>query len=535
MHTFFNTKWGTLLLLMSGAMLTALTLVFPEVGFLQWVTMVPLYFGVYRLFEDPALKLGKSYLYGFFTVFCYYIVLYHWFVDLYPLDFIGMDKAASLVVVLAGWLGLTLLQALPGGLIFLFYRLIQKSGLLDRLPLLRPVLFSALWVIFEWSSTLGWTGVPWGRLALGQIKLLPMVQISSLLGSYAVSLLLLLVNGFLAYVLLYRTRQAICLGLAGGLLLGNLTFGLFSLYLPQKSGEKLTVAVLQGNINSHDKWDSDSTERTKEIYGEMTRAAAAEGAELIVWPETAFPYVLNQSRSLMDYVSELAEECGVTLIVGALRRDRLGEHEYNSLYLVTPEGEISQQYYDKRHLVPFGEYVPMREVIMTLIPPLAELSALGEDLTPGEDPALFDSAWGGLGSLICFDSIYETLSLDSVRAGAGLMLVSSNDSWFNDSAAVYQHQAQSQLRAVEVGRFYVRSANTGISTVISPKGELLRWLDPLTDGYAVCEAEVRTDRTLYSTVGNLLVWLCMTACVCLPVGYILKGRLGKAHSLSKGV
>ena len=106
----------------------------------------------------------------------------------------------------------------------------------------------------------------------------------------------------------------------------------------------------------------------------------------------------------------------------------------------------------------------MRDVIMMLVPPLAELSALEGDLTPGADAALFDlpeeMADGKVGSLICFDSIYEELTLDSVRHGANLMIVSSNDSWFYDSAGVYQHQAQAQLRAIESGRSIARAANT---------------------------------------------------------------------------
>ena len=154
---------------------------------------------------------------------------------------------------------------------------------------------------------------------------------------------------------------------------------------------------------------------------------------------------------------------------------------------------------------------------MFLIPPLAELSALDSDLTPGVDSALFELPEGKLGSLICFDSIYEQLTLDSVRDGANLMLISSNDSWFYDSAAVYQHQAQAQLRAIESGRYVVRAANTGISTVISDEGALLAWIDPLTTGYRVADVQMRTRPTPYSVVGNLFVYLCFGFVLLLPI------------------
>lgn len=513
-----------LLFLIMGAVLTALTLVFPVVGFLEWVTLIPLFLGVFLLCDAPDAKLTWCYGYGFLTVFAYYFVVYHWFLQLYPLDFVGLDNAASVAVVLAGWLGLSLLQAIPGGLIFVFYRLISRSGAFDCLPLARPFVFSALWVIFEWSSTLSWTGVPWGRLCLGQIKMLPMLQISSVLGSYAVSFLLLAVNGLLAYGILYHRRRTACAVTAASLLFCNLLFGLVFVHIEYAPTANLRAAVIQGNISSHDKWDSESDERTMEIYADLTARAAAEGAELVVWPETAIPYILNRDDYFLDYVREVAAENGVTLIVGALYEDKTGY--FNSLYLVTPDGDISQERYDKRHLVPFGEYVPLRDVITAIIPPLAELSALEDDLDAGEDSNLFTTAWGELGSMICFDSIYEALGRDSVRDGADLMLISSNDSWFRDSAAVYQHRAQAQLRAIEEGRFVLRSANTGISAVITPHGEVVSEIEPLVEGYAVYDVSCVEARTLYMRIGNLLVYLSIAFCVGLPLLAVVRKKLG---------
>ena len=518
-----HSKW-ILLSLVSGAMLTALTLVFPTVGFLEWITMIPLFLGVFWLCDAPKAGWLKCYGFGFLTVFAYYFIIYHWFLQLYPLDFVGLDNGASVAVVLVGWLGLSLLQALPGGLIFVFYRLISKSGVFERLPLAKPFVFSALWVIFEWFSTLTWTGVPWGRLCLGQIKLLPMLQLSSAFGSYAVSFLLLAVNGLLAYGLLYHRRRMACVITAASLLVGNLLFGLIWLGTDIPSTETLRAAVVQGNINSHDKWDSESDERTMEIYAELTAEAAKEGAELVVWPETAIPYILNEDDYFMDYVTDVAMENNVTLIVGALYD---GEEGYfNSLYLVTPDGEISEERYDKRHLVPFGEYVPLRDLITALVPPLAELSALEDDLDAGADSNLFSTQWGEIGSMICFDSIYEALGRDSVRDGADLMVISSNDSWFRDSAAVYQHRAQGQIRAIEEGRYVLRSANTGISAVITPKGEMMSEIEPLVDGYAVCEVASIERNTLYMRIGNLFVYLCIAFCVGLPLlGLSLKTEI----------
>ena len=494
--------------LIVGAVLTALTLVFPVLGFLEWFSLIPLYIGLYRLCECDEFTFKKAYGYGFLTVYAFYFVIYHWIINLYPLDFIGMDNLSSAAVVAVGWFGLPLLQAIPGALMFLLFRAMHRLPTFFRYPLLRPFVFAALWVVFEWSATFGWTGVPWGRLCLGQIEYLPILQSASLFGSYFISFLLVVVNGLLAYAWLYRTRATLCAVTAAALFVGNFGFGMISRLTPQREkGTPISAAVIQGNINSHEKWSNDVS-YIKSVYGELTRQAAAEGAELVIWPESTLPYDLSYENGKRQFVCDLARECNITLIVGAFYYDEDG-NSYNALVYVDPDGSMREGFYAKRHLVPFGEYVPMRKLIMTLVPPLAELSALGDDLSPGSDSALFENDWGAIGSLICFDSIYEQLTLESVRDGAALLIVSSNDSWFYDSAAVYQHQAQAQLRAIESGRYLLRSANTGISTVISPEGELLSWIDPLERGYGVATVYPRNSTTLYTVIGNAFVYVCI--------------------------
>ena len=505
-----------------SAAVTALTLVFPQMGFLEWISLIPMIAVVFSQFDGDALTSKQSYWRGFWGIYLYYAVIYHWFIALYPLDFVGLNRGASLVVVLAGWLGLSLLQALPGGLVFLAFRRICKTETIRKYSILKPFVFAGLWVVFEWLSTLSWMGVPWGRLYMGQVEYLPMIQSAAWFGSYFISFLLLTVNGVLAYALCYRAKQTACIALSAGLIVGNLTFGLIRMKQPDAADSTVRVAVIQGNISSHDKWELSTTYRMMQRYRDLTAQAAEAGAELIVWPETAVTVALNRSKTMKTYVSDLARTHQVMLLVGALHEDETGEH--NSLYVVSPDGEISEQRYDKRHLVPFGEYVPMRGLVETVIPPLAELSALDIELSAGKDSALLDTPWGRVGAMICFDSIYEMLGIDSVRDGAGLMILSTNDSWFLDSKAVYQHQAQAQFRAIEEGRYLARSANTGISTILSPRGEILCLLDPLTEGYAVSDVAFLNQRTPYSVIGNALVYLCGAFCLAIPLADKLRRR-----------
>ena len=311
------------------------------------------------------------------------------------------------------------------------------------------------------------------------------------------------------------------------MLLTNLVFGSVWMKLPADTDDiPVRVAIIQGNISSHDKWGESSEEKTRRIHENLTKKAASEGAELVLWAETVFPYVLNERGDLQRFVSNLAKECNVTLIVGALYTNEAGDM-YNALFQVSPNGDISQRIYTKRHLVPFGEYVPMRSLLEVLIPPLAELSALGDDLTAGEDVVLFDTEDARIGALICFDSIYEELNRDSVTAGAQWMMVSTNDSWFRDSAAVYMHQSQSQLRAIESGRYFLRSANTGISSVISSKGE------PLTAGYAVTEILPQENLTPYMLIGNLFVYLCMAFVgLLIPLGILTQRKRSRPFEMA---
>lgn len=493
-------------MLASGAVLTAMTLIFPQIGILEWITLIPVCAAAFSLCQTDGVSLWRAYCYGFFTVFCFYFVIYHWIVSMYPLDFAGLEGAAGIIVIAVAWVGLSALRALVGGLMFLWFRLLHRCGIFSHAPILRPFLFAALWSLFEWVATLTFAGVPWGRLALGQIRLLPMLGISSWFGSYFVTFLLVAVNGLLAEVLFFKRKRLLCLLLSASLVIGNLAFGLIWQYTGNLGSKTIRVAAIQANISSYDKWTS--SEEEKKIYADLTRAAAADGAQIVVWPETALPYELNKSPQSQAFVSDLAKETGVTLFVGALRTDE-EENLYNSIFLVSSDGSFSEAVYDKRHLVPFGEYVPWRRLVLALIPPLAEVSTLDEDLEPGRDASVFQTEFGKVGALICFDSIYENLAIDSARNGAELLILSTNDSWFYDSAAVYQHEAQAKLRSIETGKDMIRAANTGISALIDSKGNAKEEIPPLEQGYSIGTVTLRSSGSLYSYIGNLFVYLCL--------------------------
>ncbi len=538
--------------------LTSLPLIFNFLSFLPWVSFVPLLLLCER--KKSAYRHGLAFSLG------YYGVTYYWFTCLYPFSFEDLSPATGILLVAVAWVGLSLFQGVGTALVPFLYRKL----LLSRKTLLAPLTAASLWCVMEWFQTQFWFGVPWARLAVTQVSFLPTVQSASLFGSLFIGFLIVLVNGLIASALRKNGEEKcgealtgaakideskncvppngiansgeskngktpngaansgeIPIGktqrgnrrfpwtaaLAAGLVLLNLGYGAARLYLPRKESEKTLVAsCIQGNISSGDKWADSSVDASLAIYFPLTRQAVEEsGANLVVWPETVIIVSLNNHPEISDALSAFAKENGIYLAVGTYYTayEEGEEKTYNALCLFHPDGTVNETVYKKRHLVPFGEYLPMAAFVNRVLPFLADMNQFEDNISPGEETNLFSTECGKLGALICFDSIYEELTLSSVREGAELMLLSTNDSWYYDSAAVYQHNGHAVLRAVETGRSFVRAANTGISSLISPRGEILGMLPPLVEGTVSAEVPLESGKTLYLCIGDLIVWLCL--------------------------
>ena len=501
-------------LLLTGALLLGFSVIFPQIGLVEWVALLPALPVIFNLTADRTVGYRRLYGYGLVFFWPFYIVNFHWFLYMYPLDFAGMSHAASAVVVGFACLGLALFQALGAALLFPIMGFAVRGKWLSRHTVLHPILFACLWTALEWwQAHSGWSGVPWARLSLGQAEMVPVLQSASLFGSYFITFLIVAVNGLLAYLLLHPSKRVLCGALAAGLFLGNLLFGAVRMAALTDDGPSLKAAAIQGNKSSLDFWSFNTMSEVMEVYGDLSLEAAAAGAEIIVWPETCIPANIDRSSSIYEYVTELARDCGVPILCGVFTRVEEGsDADYNSIVVALPDGTLHDTVYNKRNPVPFGEFVPFRNLVMTLVPPLAEINTLDEDIPAGEDSVVFDLEAGNVGSLICFDSIYERNAADSVANGAQLLAVSTNDSWFQDSRGVWMHHAQSQLRAIETGRCVVRSANTGVSSVINAKGEVIESLDALKTGYVLADVRLSDRVTVYSVIGNVFAYLCIAAC-----------------------
>lgn len=517
------------MLAVSGV-LAGLFMTFPTYigAVLQWLVYIPAAWVLFSLARDGdgARRVYlRAYRYGFFFFMAEYLVNYHWFFSFYPLDFTGMSRASAAVVVAVAWIGLSILASVAGGAVFLLFVAAARGRAAKDAPVVLPFIGGALFALFEWVETLGWMGVPWGRAALGQLAFGNAVTVmsASMFGSYFVTFLIVSFS-FLIADAACRPKRAAIIRASVALILAaaNVVLGAALLAVPEK-GHEIRVAAIQGNVSSRDKFRISNAETVK-IYETLIREAAENGAELIVCPESAFPWNLLKDEGSLGVFRAIACEYDVSIVLGCLEGWR--DEQENILALMYPDGSISDVKYSKRHLVPFGEYMPWRDFLSTLIPPLAEISMLEYDIRAGSETAVMTLSDGTrVGGLICFDSIYEELALSSARDGAQILVLGTNDSWFTDSAAVYMHNAQARLRAIETGLPVVRAANTGISSLIDSHGAVHGTLPLLVDG-ALCGTITTGSASLYSRTGNIFVYLLIAFYVAVMVYGIACGVIG---------
>ncbi|MBO5040513.1 MAG: apolipoprotein N-acyltransferase [Clostridia bacterium] len=502
-----------LIMLICGV-LTAMPYIFDFLFFLPYFTLAPLFI--------IALKKKSAYRHGLVFSLGYFGVVYHWFCYLYPMDFAGLNAVGSVAVIITAVVGMSLLQGVGTAFVPMIFRYAVKN----RHPLFAPFAAASLWVIAEWGQNFFWFGVPWARLAVGQHKMLPIVQSASLIGALGVSFIIVLISGFIALAILNKEkikRVRVYALVASLIFVCNLLLGTVLLNIKNEPKNSFHAAAIQSNIGSTDKWADDSVYNSLSVCEKLTREAVKKnGAKLVVLPETVLICDLTYESSLIMRLKELSREVNAYIAVGAFYSE--GDKTYNSMYLFTPDGRLLNTVYSKCHLVPFGEYLPMPKVMNALLPHLTDINMLSDPLTAGKGPMIFKTELGDIGTLICFDSIYESLTLSTVREGAEIIILGTNDSWYKDSAAVYQHNGHAVLRAIESGRYVVRSANTGVSSVITDKGKIISLLGPLKTGYVTANVNTYSERTVYSYIGNTVVYLSISYIIFLFGYKIIENR-----------
>ncbi len=450
----------------------------------------------------------------------FYIPLYSWFYALYPFEAFGFTMAEGIFIVIAADVGLGLFHSLINSASFcLLYLFPKKTSLL-------PVGAGCCMMISEFViSNLGFLSFPWGIAAVGQYRFLPFIQTVSLFGTYFIALIMGAFTCALAVACADFGKKRLVSAI--GYIACPLLVGTFLLVIPSFSSSdgELTVACVQGNISSMEKWDTSRLNEIIETYRLLSEEAASSGVDLVVLPESAIPTTLT--GSIIRNFTDIASEYGTPMIISGIVVEN--GKKYNSLLLINADGSLSGDRYDKRHLVPFGEYLPLKDTLMKILPFLGSINLSSSPFSAGKDGTSFRFENERLGdvsadALVCFDSIFPPLA----RSESDFIIVATNDSWYEDSPGVYQHEAQSVLRAVENGKWLVRCANTGVSCFVSPVGVISGELAPLTKGVTTRKIELYSGRrTLYCVIGDLILALPL-GFIIYSIGYAVYRRAGRA-------
>ena len=374
----------------------------------------------------------------------------------------------------------------------------------------------AVWVTTELGRIHLFTGFPWELLGYSQAGVAPVAQTASLAGVLGVSALVVLANAAVAYAALTPARRWSPVVVTAAVVASCVAFGVWRLRDAAllTAGTPLRVAALQGNVAQDEKWDPRRGETILAGYLEQTRRAAAAGASLIVWPEASTPFAFERDARGAE-IRAVARETGAHLLFGSTLIEPAPDYRYyNTAFLVDPAGATAGVY-RKQHLVPFGEYVPLRNALF-FVSPLVEGVA---GFSAGTGPSTLPLGGSAVGTAICYEIIYPALVRDLVRAGSELLVTITNDAWYGRSAAPYQHFQQASMRAVEQGRYLVRAANTGISGVFDPYGRPLSQTALFEPAVVVGDVRLHDGLTVYGRIGDapayggvaataLLLWAC---------------------------
>ncbi len=430
--------------------------------------------------DSPSYIFRRSWLFG---IFCYTIYFYWVFI---PVNYYG-----SLSWFLAIWC--PVLLGVYFGLYTAFFSLFLNFFKKDFSWFLLGIFSGSFWALLEFLRSKLLTGFPWLTLAEGFAKWPCFIQFSSFTGSFILGGLFVT---SVTWIIFYKESfRAPLLGfflvffiICGGKWLFNIK--------KDKSPLKYKITIVQGNIPQNLKWDVKFVNFTIDIYEKLTeKAIKSFHPDIVVWPETALPFYLQENSKFSKRIKNFVEKYKFYLITGApaYKREREKFLLYNRVYLIGPDGKILD-YYDKEHLVPFGEYVPLKKILFFL----DKLVAGVGDFVPGKNNHPFKIKKLRIGLLICYEVIFPGMVQNRIENGSNLLINVSNDAWFGNSSGPYQHLNQVILRAVEQGRYIVRATNTGISAFISPKGVLIKKLSLFKRGVINLEVYPIEGRTFFS-------------------------------------
>jgi apolipoprotein N-acyltransferase len=478
---------------------------FPDLHALAWLAYAPLFLAVFR--EPCRVQVRRLFLFGMI----FNLGAMYWLYTAMN-TFGNLSPFISVLVLVILSMVLTIYFILP----FFAARFVERF--LRVSPFWSLPIF---WVSCEWCRG-HWPmgGFPWAQAGYSQASWISLIQISDFTGVYGVTALL--IWGNLALVegvrLAKKDPQArkFRIGFFLLLLVGDLVYGGLekrSLERRIVDAPKLKIALLQGNIAQENKWLQGKAAEIHQTFKKMSEDAIQQGADLVLWPEASFPYDVDlDDPRQVKIVGEFSKD----VIAGAVTYEGQGNAPsqslsiqgsypiHNSVFLIHPGGVLGEAYH-KQHLVPYGEYIPLKSVL----PFLGKLTAQVGEFNAGDRYVLLKSQEAQMGPLICYEDIFPDISRNHAHHGANLLINMTNDAWYGDSSALPQHLSFSPFRAVENHRSLIRATNNGITAVLDPLGRVLKTLPPFERGTLIADVSLVSFPTFYAKWGDVFGYVCL--------------------------
>ena len=490
-----------LILSVLSGILAALPFCDGRLWIFSWIGFLPLFFALQNKKGLPAFFLS------------YFAGVVFWSITIYWLIHVTLPGQILLILYLSLYFGFF-------GLCF--------STINYQLSTINYLFLPSFWVVLEYLRAHLLTGFGWALLGYSQYLNLPIIQIAGLFGVYGVSFLIMMVNlavysavpaeggsaygGSLQPSAFSKIKKYLVFALSFSIIL---VYGYYQLSRKPKAESRklLKISLIQGNIPQELKWASGAQAFILDRYTRLTKEAALDRPDLIIWPEASSPgFVGDESDNwINENIFNLAREIKIPLLVGSVVR---AERKYfNSALLINEKGITGR--YDKLHLVPFGEYIPLKGTFKFL----ENIVPIGE-FTPGREYVVFKPSTtdykplANFSALICFEDTLPELSRNFAGKGADFLVNITNDAWFKKTTAPYQHLSASVFRAVENRLPLARSANTGVSCFIDSNGRVISRI--IQNGKDIFVSGIKTQdivlspkaKSLYQSIGDIFVLGC---------------------------
>jgi apolipoprotein N-acyltransferase len=415
----------------------------------------------------------------------------------------GLALPVGILVMVALCLAFSVFHALFGWAVGRLVVAYGPAGLLGA-PL--------LWTGLEYARTHTFFSFPWTLLGYSQHGALPFAQVASFTAVYGVSFLVASVSALVAYAAVEPRPSARRGAIAAVALLvgGSWLWGSWQMARPVAETGRVTVGLVQGGVRQEDKWVPEYASANVGRHLQLTTKARDAGARLVVWPESAVPFLFDEDRGLAALLRAEVREKGIYLFFGNDDIEPLpsgGRRIYVGAKLLDPSGELVARYH-KIQLVPFGEYVPLQPLFTLGGRFAAKLVQEVSDFTPGTQAVVGVVDGHRVGGFICYEAIFPSLVRRFAAGGAELLVNVTNDAWYGTTSAPHQHLAMVAFRAIETRRYLVRAANTGITAVVDPRGRVLEPTRLFDTTVLVREVPFVAETTFYTRHGDVFARAC---------------------------